>query len=322
MNLDSIQDSTRYLVKELHYGNIMPGNRKEILRDIFLQSGAYVKGGIYGSELLVNGTGITIDGAIYCKNNIRFDFTESKDKKNVSFNSTVVCSGTLLVPGNGSKVRFLSDVYSGKINLKNCIVYGNVYATSATIENTIVLGGVYCKNDLKLKNSFVFTFRAGHCHLSDHVSILSPFGFADQISMESTINIFTFSSLFNLDNKAKYNGNLKLDETDIYEIELEKNEEFEESEEFERKKIQVLSVAERLLNTSEIIEHFKQNKKFIEFLSLNSHLSEEDRKSFVANNIEEIENELWQIIEKESDFSELNGSKSMDEMFKQYAKAL
>ncbi len=319
MNLDSIQDSTRYLVKELHYGNIMPGIRKEILRDIFLQSGAHVKGGVYGNELSVNGTGITVDGAVYCKNNIRFDFNESKDKKDVSFNSTVVCPGTVLVPGNGSKVRFFSDVYTGKTNLKNCIVYGNVYATSATLENTIVLGGVYCKNDLKLKNSIVFTFRAGQCHLSDHVSILSPFGFADQISMETTVNILTFSSLFNLDNEAKYNGNLKLDETDIYEIELEKNE---ESEEFESKIIQVLSVAERLLNTSEIIEHFKQNKKFIEFLSLNSHLSEEDKKSFVANNIEELENELWQIIEKESEFNELDGSKSMDEMFKQYAAEL
>ena len=316
MNLDSIQDSTRYLVKELHYGNIMPGNRKETLRNIYLQSGAHVKGGIYGSELSVNGTGITVDGAVYCKNNIQFDFTDSKDKSDITFNSTVVCPGTLMVPGNGRKVRFLSDVYTGRTNLKNCIVYGNVYATSATLEDTIVLGGVYCKNDLKLKNSIIFTFRANQCHISDHVSILSPFGFADQITMESTVNVLTFNSLFDFGDETKYSGNLKLDETDIYEIELEKKEGTEESE---NRKIQVLSVAERLLNTSEIIQHFRQNKKFIEFLSLNSHLSEEDKESFGASNKEELENELWQIIEKRSEFTELDGAKSMDEMFKQYS---
>jgi hypothetical protein len=66
----------------------------------------------------------------------------------------------------------------------------------------------------------------------------------------------------------------------------------------------VLSVAERLLNTSEIIDHFKQNKNFVEFLSLNSHLSEEDKQSFNAKNKEELEKELWQIIEEKSEFEE------------------
>lgn len=316
MSTDSIQDSTRYLVGEEHFGNIMPGNRAEMLRNVYLQSGAKVRGGIYGNEISVNGSDITIDGTVYCKNNLQFNTAQKGKNKDVVFQSTVVCPGTMLVPANSCKIRFLSDVYSGKINLKNCIVYGNVYATSATLEDTIILGGIYCKNQLKLKNSIVFTFRSNHCLIEDHVSILSPFGFAEQISLNSNVNVLSFKSLFNNNEANQSSGKLKLDETDIYDIELEKKD---KTDNREGKKLQVLSVAERLLNTTEIIRHFKQNKKFIEFLSLNSHLSEEDKQSFIANNKEELEVELWRIIEEKSEFDELVGAKSIEEMFGEFS---
>jgi len=315
MSTDSIQDSTRYLVKEEHIGSIMPGNRAEMHRDIYLQSGALIKGGIYGNKLSINGGNITVEGSTYCKSNIKFNFPGNINK-DVVFQSTVVCPGTILIPPFNGKIRFLSDVYSGKINLKNCIVYGNVYATSATLEDSIILGGIYCKNQLKLKNSIVFTFRSNHSLIDDHVSILSPFGFSEQISMNSNVNVLSFKSLFNSNETIQSSGKLKLDETDIYEIELEKKDESDGSA---GKKIQILSVAERLLNTSEIIEHFKQNKKFIVFLSLNSHLIDEDKESFITNNKEELENGLWQIIEDKSDFKELVGAKSIEEMFNEYS---
>lgn len=315
MNSDSIQDSTRYLVKDTHYGSIMPGKRSEMLRNVYLQSGACVKGGIFANELAVSGDRIKVEGAVYCKSNIQFDYSGTTKLDDVTFSSTVVCPGTILIPATGGKVRFLSDIYSGKINLKNCIVYGNIYATSAHLEDCIVLGGIYCKNDIKLKNTVTFTFRANKCQLEDHVSLLSPFGFAEQIILESTVNVLMFNNLFNKNGKIKHSGNLKLDETDIYEVELERKENEDDKV---VKKIRVLSVAERLLNTSEIIEHFKQNKNFIEFLSLNSHLSEEDKQSFVANNKEELEKELWQIIEEKSEFEELEGTKSIEEMFAIY----
>jgi hypothetical protein len=315
MSSDSIQDSTRYLVNELHYGNIMPGNRIEMQRDIFLQSGAMIKGGVYANEMIINGSGISVDGAVYCKNNIKFDYTKVIDGEDVTFGSTVVCPGTILIPGTKIKTRFLSDLYSGMINLKNCIVYGNVYATSATIEDCIILGGVYCRKQLKMKNSIFFTFRALECELDDHVSILSPFGFAEKIKLNSHVNVLIFNNLFDGKEDLSNSGSLKLDETDIYEIELEKKVESAEA-----KKIQVLSVAERLLDTTEIICHFKQNRNFIEFLSLNSHLSEEDKLSFFRNNKEELEKEMWDIIEEKSDFIDLEGSKSIEELFETYTK--
>lgn len=315
MSSDSIQDSTRYLVKEEHYGSIMPGNRAEILRNIYLKSGAKVRGGIYGNEINITGNDITIEGAVYCKSNLQFNAIKNDSKNDVIFQSTVVCPGTILVPSNNNKIRFLSDIYSGKINLKNSIVYGNVYATSATLENTIILGGIYCKNELKLKDSIVFTFRANQCFINEHVSMLSPFGFAENISLKTAVNVLMFKSLFNIDGEIQNSGKLMLDETDIYEIELEKKDKTDDSE---GKKIQVLSVAERLLNTSEIIKYFKQNKKFIEFLSLNSHLSEEDKQSFTAKNKEELEVEMWKIIDKKSEFEELTGAKSIVDMFLQF----
>ena len=92
----------------------------------------------------------------------------------------------------------------------------------------------------------------------------------------------------------------------------------DDADDGEGKKIQVLSVAERLLNTSEIIEHFKQNKRFIEFLSLNSHLSDVNKQSFTVNNKEELEVELWKILEEKSEFEELIGAKSIADMFREF----
>ncbi len=312
MASDSIHDSTRYLVNELHYGNIMPGNRAEMLRDVYLQRGAIIKGGVFANELTINGSGISIDGAVYCQNNIKMEYSNIIDGEDVTFGSSVVCPGTLLVPGNKIKTRFLSDLYLGKCNLKNCIVYGNVYSSSATIEDSIILGGIYCKGQLKLKNSIIFTFRAVQIEFDEHVSILSPFGYAEKIVLNSTVNVLTFKNLFNSSFEKFNDGNIKLDETDIYEVELEKKEDAIEQE---PKKIQVLSVAERLLNTTEIIEYFKQNRNFIEFLSLNSHLSEEDRVIFLKNNKEELELKMWKIIDEKSNFNDLEGHKSIEEMF-------
>jgi len=314
MDSDSIRDSTRYLVKEEHYGDIMPGNRAEMMRNIYLQSGAHIKGGIYGNELSVEGDGITVDGTVYCKSQIRVSLPGENNRQAVTFQSTVVCPGTILITDTTCKTRFLSDIYSGKINLKRCIVYGNIYASSATIEDSVVLGGVYCTKQLTIKNSVVFTFRAGECELGKHVSIFSPFGFAGKIQMESTVNVLAFTGLFAKGYKPT-NGGIKLDETDIYEIELEKKD---PSAETGSKKIQVLSIAERLLNTVDIIKQFEQNRNFIEFLSLNSHLPPDERNNFLKRNKEELENELWQIVEEKREFKELEGSLSIKEMFEQF----
>lgn len=311
MDSDSIQDSTRYLVGEEHVGNIMPGDRAEMMRNIYLRSGAHIKGGIYGNELSVEGNGITVDGAVYCKSHIRINLLEENDQKDATFRSAVVCPGTILTTTSVCKTRFLSDIYSGKINLKRGFVYGNIYASSATIEDSVVLGGVYCTKQLTLKNSIIFTFRAGDCSISEHVSILSPFGFAEKIQLKSTVNVIAFSGLFEKGYKQT-GGGLKLDETDVYEIELEKKD---PSAEAAGKKIQVLSIAERLLNTAEVIKHFEQNRNFIEFLSLNSHLPPAERINFLLRNKDELENELWQIVEEKREFKEMEDSLSIEEMF-------
>ena len=314
MKTDSIQDSTRYLVGEKHLGSIMPGSRAEMLRDVYLQSGANVKGGIYCSELHIEGSDIIVDGAVYCKSNIIFDQLDKTPEKQIEFSSTIVCPGSILTPKSGAKIKFLSDIYSGKINFKNCIVYGNVYATSAALEDSIILGGIYCRNELKIKNSIVSTFRSNQCHILDHVSILSPFGFAEKINLESNVNVLTFNNIFSTEEKVN-SGVLKLDETDIYEIELDKKEADSDSE---TKKIQVLSVAERLLNTTEIIKHFKQNRNFIEFLSLNSHLAEEEKKNFSKGMEKEIEEKLWKIIKDKTDLNLLEGYQDINEMFQSF----
>jgi hypothetical protein len=315
MNTDSIRDSTRYLVNEEHYGSIMPGNRAEMMRNVYLQTGAHIRGGIYGNEVFIEGAGITVDGAVYSKSNLRISIPDGPDQQDVTFRSGVVCPGTVLISSDECKTRFLSDIYSGRINLKRGIVYGNIYASSANIEDSVILGGVYCKKQLVLKNTIIFTFRADECSLKEHVSILSPFGFAEKIDLESPLNMLAFSNLFSGGN-IRNSGILKLDETDIYEIELKKKD---PSAQTERKKIQVLSVAERLLNTAEIIQNFRNNRNFIEFLSLNSHLPPAEQANFNKRTREELEAELWRIVEEKREFKELKGNLSIEEMFKQFS---
>ena len=79
METDSIQDSTRYVVSDVHHGSILPGNRAEL--DVFILNNAEVKGAIWANDLTINGSNVLIEDSVYAKRTVLIK-NEDKGKKN------------------------------------------------------------------------------------------------------------------------------------------------------------------------------------------------------------------------------------------------
>ncbi len=311
---DSIQDSTRYVVGTEHKGSIMPGNRAEMWRNIYLEPGASIIGGIWGDELFVSGPGIQVTQSVYARGSINISGSNKATLDgDVEFGSVVVSPDSIMIENVNFKTRFLSDIYAGRINLTNAIVYGNIYATSAKFENCIILGGVYCKGKLQLKNTMVFTFKTKQLVLKEDVSLLSPFAISEEsFEMKHPVRAFTFYNIVkNKDKKTRESGIIQLDSDDIFHVKYSDKKD-EENKIPER--VYVISIAERILNSSKIIEQFRQNKLLIEFLSFGSHLTEEYQQQFISFQKEDIEKALWEIIESEIEPEVLIGSSKFDDL--------
>jgi len=178
MQPDSIKDSTRYIVSTLHHGSILPGNRAEMWRSVFLESGANINGGIWGDNLTILGPDIFIDNSVFVRGYIQIKKNKKiiEKGKEVTFNSVVSTNDSIVIEDCDFRTRFTSDIYAKKINLNKAIVYGNLYCKSAQIKNSIVLGGIYCEGELRINNSIVFTFDADSVKIGKDVFLLSPYG--------------------------------------------------------------------------------------------------------------------------------------------------
>jgi hypothetical protein len=312
MKSDSIQDSTRYIVSEFHRGDIFPGNMLEMSRNVYLESGAIIDGAIYGKELHLNGNNILVEKSVYCKSEIIINSTG--DHENVSpieFYSCVSTAKSIVNNENSSLIRFHSDIYANKINLQNVIIYGNVYADTVILDNSIVLGGVYC-NDFTISNSVLFTFNANKVNIGESLHILSPIVISkNYIEVCHPVKAITFLSLFDYDTEVEaVDGFIVLDQDDV--IKIEKDDDAGDSEGY-----YVLSISERILNSSEIIRNFKKNKEIINSLTLSSHMTEEGKR--VVNKVkeEEIEKRLRECLHKDQKYHKLNQVKTYDELLKQ-----
>ncbi len=293
MNADNIKDTNRYIVNQLHYGNICPGNRSEMWRNIFLESGAHVKGSIFGNNLTVLNTGVVIENSVYVRGEIKIILSKGKKDDQITFESTVTTPDSLLVEGDQSVVHFNSDIYVNKLNLSNAIVYGNVYSNSAIIKNCVILGGIYCKKKLSLENSIIYTFDTNELEMKKNTSLLSPFGISKSaFTLDYPVRALTFFSLN--EEVEKESVLIELDQEDIFQLKINTHEngENDSSEKY------ILSVVERLLNITDIIEAFRYNKKVINFLSLGSHIDPNWSEEFSAFKKQEIESRLWSIINK------------------------
>lgn len=320
MQIDSIQDSTRYVVSGIHHGAILPGKREEMTRNVFLLPGADVRGGVWANELQIKGGPVRVTESVYSHGPITISDDEDGSKMGqVEFGSTVTTPDSLIAQGKRHHIRCYSDIYGGKLNLSNAIVLGNVFASQAVIQNSIILGGVFCQGKLNVRNSMISTFRSKSVELGEGVFLFFPFALAEEpILVPKPVKALTFFSLQQkLGGKTKGQGAISMDQDDVFEL-YEKAPAGDDSQPTERPlptRMFCLSVTERILDVSEIGKHFQFNRRFLENMALYNHISPEHREAEHVKPFAELEKQLWLILENHDKLSEVDGTSDLHKLF-------
>jgi hypothetical protein len=319
MQKDSIQDSTRYVVSEIHHGSILPGVRTELLRDVFLLSNADVRGGIWANDLIIKGTNVSVEESIYSRKTVTIKNADNPvNEKKINFSSTVVAKDSILVETKETKIRFGSEIYATKININNAFIVGNLYADMAVIRDSIILGGIFCKNKLEISNSMFATFRTKSVKLGKNLFIFFPVAISEEpFQVEYPIKALTFFNLLKTENQQDDSGYIILDNEDVFKLDDPKFEKINEGEsenssaKAENSHLYCLSLTERILDSDKIINSFDWNKKFLEKLSLGSHYNPQIKYDRFTEPTEMLENVLFDILDGKIDMSRLNGTEEL-----------
>ena len=315
MNADSIQDSTRYVVGALHRGSILPGSRAEMWRDVYLENGADVQGGIWCGSLSVLGSDVSVSESVYSRGAVRIavDDGAGLDGNAIEFGSCLTSSDSLIIANAPCKVRFRSDIYTDQLSISNAFVYGNVFANRAIIRDSVVLGGIFCRDQLTLERSLVSTFDTGRANVGEGTSLFFPGAIArDGINLTAPVRILTF---YELDQQQDGFGGqaVLLDETDV--IELNASSTLDGDEADGPRLLYCLSAVERVLDSAPVREHLAFNRQFLERLALRGHLVPGASDDRLGDPTSELEAALWNILSRNPVDSSQRVGSSIDELF-------
>ena len=312
-NFDSIQDSTRYVVSNLHRGSILPGTRLEMARDVYLESGADVRGGVWCGSLSVLGPKVDVADAVYCNGSASIEPSDSGTMDGtVTFGSCFSASESLSVEPSPIKIRFLSDIYTNQLNISNAFVYGNIYANRAVIRNSIVLGGVYCDSSLTMERSLVSTFHTGRAVIGKGSGLFLPYAVArESIDLQDPARMLTFYTLYR--QSGEVGDTVLLDEDDILTITLDEDSNNVRSR--NARQVYCLSVMERVLDSEPLGKHLLFNKRFMEQLALHRNLSPEVRSRHIERPLDGLELALWDVLSGNDTSSGQRAGRSIQEIF-------
>jgi hypothetical protein len=318
---DSVQDSTRVVVSEERYGSIIPGARAEMWRDVFLLPGARVHGAVWGNSLQVEGPGVSVDAGVYVRGGIQIlpssrVEASATDGESVTFGSAITTPDALLVDARVRfRVRIWSNLYCGRLNLRNAIVYGNVCARSAVIRNSVILGSVHCDDSLALEESVVATFQAETAKLGPRVSLLLPLATANrEIALADapggsgagvTVRVLFFCPLPEGEaaEAPAEEGVVTLDRSDVYQVRQPDGDE-----------VSVLSLGQRVLDAFPLKERLRQNWTILRELALADHLEPAKREALRTRAISHLEGRLMEMVER-PDISEILDASPIDDLF-------
>ncbi len=312
-NFDSIQDSTRYVVGNLHRGSILPGTRLEMGRDVFLESGADVRGGVWCGSLSVLGPKVNVADAVYCNGSARIEPTDTGTTEGtVTFGSCFSASESLSIEPSPVRIRFLSDIYTNQLNISNAFVYGNIYANRAVIRNSIVLGGVYCDSSLTIERSLVSTFNTRRAVIGKGSGLFFTYAVArESIDLQDPVRMLTFYTLYR--QSGGVGDSVLLDEDDIVTITLDADPDDFQSR--YARQVYCLSVMERVLDSEPLGKHLLFNKRFIEQLAIHRNLSPDVRSRYLESPLDDLESALWDVLKGEDASSGQRAGRSIQEMF-------
>ncbi|MCK5148686.1 hypothetical protein KAR48_18170 [bacterium] len=320
MQTDNIHDSTRYVVAAEHHGSIVPNNRMEMWRDVYLNSGANVKGGIWCGTLNVMGPDIKVEQSLYSKDSITISFNENYKgpADNVTFASCVTTRNSILIEDIPFKVRFESDIYLCDANLSNALILGNIYGKNVLLRNCIVLGSVYCTGRLTVENSMLTTFECHDAILGANVSLIFPFAIARKhFKVSQKIRSLMFFDLHqHIQGKKNRGAVIGLGQEDIFKIntsQLPKEKQGKLNGDSEAvESVYYLSIAERLVHSDRLFPIFLNNRKLIEILA-DHHILRKGN-----NGIKIIESGLWRLLENPPSISQHISESSIDELSQRF----
>jgi hypothetical protein len=318
---DSIQDSTRYVVGSLHRGSILPGRRAEMWRDVYLEAGADVQGGIWCGSLSVFGADARVAESVYCRGPVRIavEASSGDETSSISFESCLTTSDSLVIENCPGQVRFGADIYTDQLSISNAFVYGNIFANRAVIRDSIVLGGVFCRDHLTVERSLISTFDTGRAQLGSGNLLFFPGAVAREgINLSSPVGILTFYNLYRQQEGANGDAVL-LDESDIIELTVTTGSDDEGGA--ESRSLYCLSVTERVLDSEPVKEHLTFNREFLEKLALRGHLAPGQSDVSSENSTDGLEATLWNILAGRPASSHQRLGSSIDQLFNRLGMA-
>jgi len=316
MQIDSIEDSTRYVVSTLHHGSILPGRRMDMIRHVYLLSGADVRGGVWGGSITVSGAPIVVGDAVYCKGALRIeaaDVQEAPDGE-ITFGSSVAAADSIVTESKHARLRFRSDIYTGQINITNAFVYGNIYAKRAIIRDSIILGGVFCGGPVRIERSMVSTLEAGDLYIGPETWLFMPLAVGrNSIQLDAPVRVVTFYSMLQ-DAAGQRKGDVVLlDAGDVHTLKSQERGQ-PSGKEGEAQAFKCLSLSDRILDTFEVKEHFDFNRRLIEKLALGRNL-DPDSSSQVRHTERELEAGLLEFLHSSGTQASERASTSIKDLF-------
>ncbi|MEQ8331416.1 MAG: hypothetical protein RH859_13235 [Longimicrobiales bacterium] len=265
---------------------------------------------MFGDRLRVEGPDVRVRDGVYARSEILV--TEGDEPRNgaeTTFHSCVTTAGSILVEPKAHRVRFLSNVYADVANLQDTIIFGNLYARTCRLERCVVLGGVYAQRRLEMHRTLAATFSGASVHLGGDCGLFFPVAASGgDLTMDGAVRAFSFFSveeagLEDGEEGASVGGVMELGLEDVYRLDGTDAE--------PNAPRRVLSLDRRLLDGGPVMERFRQNRRFLERLSMAGH-RERDGGNGNADLLR-VEDRLMDLVNRDS-FPPLAVESSFDEV--------
>lgn len=313
MTRDRVEDTTRVVVDGEHHGGVLPGNRAEIWRDVYLLPGADVAGPVWADRVEVRGPGVAVGESVYARGGIRLrrEDAEAHGDGAVTFGSTVTTPESLVARDVDFRTRFRSNLYADTVHLEKCVVYGNVYAERAVLRDCVVLGGVYSEGALSVSRSVLATFDVGAAEVRGPLSLLFPVAIASEpFTLEAPVRVLCFFDLEELLAGVEdvRGGTVVLDAGDVHRIELPRR-----SGGNDRERVHALSLNHRILDTHDLEETFRTNRRVLEEVALADHLPRARRRAAMEDEVSSIERGLLDLAAA-PELPRVEGSSGLEEI--------
>jgi len=155
------------------------------------------------------------------------------------------------------------------------------------------LGGVFCMGNLTLQHVVLGTFRAKKVNLQPEIMMFYPFAIADEpLKLTFPIKALSFMNLreFLTNTESLGDGVVLIDDEDVVRVTEREND--------EEKSFHMISLGSRIFDLEEVKRQFRQNKRVLEYTSLGDHLDPLMKVEFERNELAQIEQALFQLIER------------------------